>query len=400
MGAIEIKKDIYWVGAIDWNIRDFHGYSTPGGTTYNAFLLADEKKVLFDTVKGPFEQELLHNIRTVMDPKDIDYIVVNHVELDHSDYLPEMIALCQPEKVFCSPMGKKAIESHFHPEGWPLEVVKSGDTISTGRKSITFLETKMLHWPDSMFSYIPEEKLLISSDAFGQHWATSERFNDQVEGPELFDHSFKYYANILNLFSPNVQKLLAKVAELNLDIDMIAPDHGLIWRDNPSQILAAYDNWSKQPAAPRAVVLFDSMWHSTEKMANAISNGLVKEGIRTRVLCAKVTHRSDIMVEVAKSTGLVVGSPTLNNGIMPTMADVLTYVKGLRPRHKVGAAFGSFGWSGESVKHLNGFLESMQVDIVHPGIKVKNVPIHEDYKECSKLGRAVGQAINKVLAEK
>ncbi len=394
MSAEEIKKNVYWVGAIDWNVRDFHGYSTNKGTTYNAYLIKDEKNILFDTVKGPFEHEMLHNINSVMNPKDIDYIVVNHVELDHSGYLPEMIKLCQPEKVFCSPMGKKAIESHFHPEGWPLEVVKSGDSISSGSKTIQFLETKMLHWPDSMFSYIPEDKLLISSDAFGQHWATTERFSDQVPAPELMDHCEKYYANILTPFSPNTQKLLAKVAEMGLDIDMIAPDHGLIWRDNPGDIIAAYDRWSSYTADRTAVIIYDSMWHSTEKMAKSISNGLLSEGVQSRVMSAKVNHRSDIMVEVLRAKGLILGSPTLNNGVMPTMADVCTYVKGLRPRKKVGGCFGSFGWSGESVKHLNGFLEAMQCEIVEPGLKIKNVPTHDQFKECFELGVSVGKAVN------
>lgn len=257
----------------------------------------------------------------------------------------------------------------------------------------------MLHWPDSMFSYIPEDKLLISSDAFGQHWATTERFSDQVPAPELMEHSLKYYANILTLFSPNVRKLLEKVGDLGLDIDMIAPDHGLIWRDNPGDILAAYDKWSNHTADKRALILYDSMWHSTEKMAKAVSNGLLSQGINTKIMSAKLNHRSDIMVEVMKAKAIILGSPTLNNGILPTMADVCTYVKGLRPRKKVGAAFGSFGWSGEAVKHLNGYLEEMQCDIVHDGLKVKNVPTHEHFGECYELGVKVGQAVNEALTD-
>jgi flavorubredoxin len=393
MGAEEIKENIYWVGAIDWNIRDFHGYSTYKGTTYNSYLVKDEKICLFDTVKSGFKNEMLYHIRQLIDPEQIDYIVVNHVELDHSGYLPEMIALCKPEKVFCSPMGLKAIESHFHPADWPLEVVKSGDSISLGAKTVQFLETKMLHWPDSMFSYIPEDKLLISSDAFGQHLASTERYADELpEGAALLEAE-KYYANILMLFSPNVQKLLATVAEMGLDIDMIAPDHGVIWRD-PSQVLAAYDRWSCHTAERKAVIIYDSMWHSTEKMAKNISAGLRSVGVHARVLSAKVNHRSDIIVEVMSSKAVIVGSPTLNNGIMPTMADVLTYMKGLRPRKKIGAAFGSFGWSGESVNILTGFLEDMHCEIVEPGVKVKNVPDHAALQECFDLGVRVGMAVN------
>lgn len=397
MGAEEIKKDIYWVGAIDWNIRDFHGYSTYRGTTYNAYLIKDEKICLFDTVKSHFYKELLFHIRQLVDPEEIDYIVVNHVELDHSGYLPEMIKLCKPEKVFCSPMGKKAIETHFHPTDWPLEVVKSGDTISLGSRTIQFLETKMLHWPDSMFSYVQEDKLLISSDAFGQHLASTERYADELPEGVALNEAEKYYANILLIFSNNVQKLLGTVADLNIDIDMIAPDHGVIWRQNPGQILEAYDRWSQHTAERKAVIIYDSMWHSTEKMAKNISAGLRSVGVHARVVSAKVNHRSDIIVEMLNAKAIILGSPTLNNGIMPTMADVLTYAKGLRPRKKIGAAFGSFGWSGEAVKILTGFLEDMQCEVVEPGIRIKNVPDDEALQECFDLGVKVGQAVNAAL---
>ncbi|MBI4793250.1 MAG: flavodoxin domain-containing protein [Deltaproteobacteria bacterium] len=393
MGALEIKENIHWVGAVDWNIRDFHGYSTYKGTTYNAFLAMDEKITLFDTVKKPFLQEMLHNIKQLTDPARIDYIVVNHVELDHSGCLPEMVELIKPAKIFCSPMGEKAIQSHFHPRGWPLEVVKSGDTLSLGKKTVHFLETRMLHWPDSMFSYIPADKLLISSDAFGQHWSTSERFNDEVDEAELLSHAAKYYANILMIFSPNVQKLLQTVREMKLDIDMIAPDHGLIWRKNPQQIIDAYARWSNAETREKAVVVYDTMWQSTAKMARAICQGLQREGVSFKVMDLKVNHRSDIITEILDAKGVLFGSPTLNNGMLPTMADVLTYLKGLRPKNKVGAAFGSFGWSGEAVKHITGFMEEMGIELVDPGIKIKNVPTHEDLQQCFELGVKVGRAI-------
>ncbi len=400
MAAEEIKDGVFWVGAIDWDVRDFHGYSTYQGTTYNAYLVKDEKVALFDTVKMPFKNEMLHNIREVMNPEDIDYIIVNHVEMDHSGYLPEMIKLCNPEKVFCSPMGLKAIRSHFHMSAdWPLEVVKSGDSISLGAKTVQFLETKMLHWPDSMFSYIPEEKLLISSDAFGQHLATTERFVDELPESVVFDQAKKYFANILHLFAPNVTKLLKTVGELGIEIDMIAPDHGLIWRDQVPDILDDYRRWASYEMEPKAVIIYDSMWHSTERMAKAISNGLLSEGVNTRILSAKATHRSEIMTEIMGAKGLILGSPTLNNGILPTMADVCTYIKGLRPKHKIGAAFGSFGWSGESVKHLNGYLEQMGCDIVHEGLRVKNVPTEEDYTVLTAMGTEIGRAIKKSFEE-
>ncbi len=396
MAATEIKKDIYWVGAVDWNIRDFHGYSTERGTSYNAYLVKDQKVALFDTVKKDLKTDLLHNLHQIIDPAKIDYIVVNHVEMDHSGSLPEIIDLIKPEKIFCSPMGKKALIEHFHREDWPYEVVATGDSISLGKRTVQFLETKMLHWPDSMFSYIPEEKLLISSDAFGHHWATSERFDDEVDQDELMVHAAKYYANILMIFSPIVQKLLAQVKELGLEIDMIAPDHGVIWRENPGKIIAAYDRWSRYETIDKAVIIYDTMWHSTEKMAKAIMTGLLQSGItHVKLLHARKNHRSDIITEVLDAKAIILGSPTLNNNIMPAMADVLTYMKGLRPKGKIAAAFGSFGWSGEAVKHLNGYLEEMGLEQLDPGVKIKNVPNHDSLKECVELGKRIAQAMKR-----
>ncbi|HAA04323.1 MAG TPA: MBL fold metallo-hydrolase, partial [Syntrophobacteraceae bacterium] len=382
-----------WVGAIDWNIRDFHGYSTYKGTSYNAFMVTDEKTALFDTVKKPFLSDLVHRIRQLVEPTKIDYLVVNHVEMDHSGAIPEIIELIKPEKVFCSEMGKKALIEHYHREDWPFEVVKSGQTLNLGTKTVHFLETRMLHWPDSMFSYIPEDRLLISSDAFGQHWATSERFDDEVDQPELMAHAAKYYANILLLFSPLVQKLLATVQQMNLDIDMIAPDHGLIWRANPGKIIAAYDDWSRQRTARKAVIVYDTMWHSTETMAKTIADGLIDEGIRVKMCNLKVNHRSEVMTEILDAGAVIVGSATINNGILPTVADMLCYLKGLRPVGRLGAAFGSYGWSGEAVKIITQSLEEMKFELPEPGLRVKFVPTHEHLKQCRELGQKIGRAL-------
>ncbi len=393
MPTTEIKKDIHWVGAVDWDVRDFHGYSTEKGTSYNAFLALDEKVTLFDTVKKPFRSEFFHNLRSLTPLEKIDYVVVNHVEMDHTGCLPELLEAARPEKLFCSPMGKKALLQHFHRDDWPFEVVKSGDTLSLGRKTVQFLETRMLHWPDSMFSYIPEERLLLSSDAFGQHWASSERFNDQVDAKELMLHAAKYYANILLLYSPFVQKLLAEVGAMNLDIDMIAPDHGLIWRSRPGEILEAYDRWSRQETVPKALVIYDSMWHSTESMARAIFSGILQTGVQGKLMDLKVNHRSDIVTETLDARALLFGSSTLNNNMLPRMADILTYMKGLKPTDKISAAFGSFGWSGEAVKQINTFLEEMKFQIADPGIKIRYVPTHEDLKACADLGTRIGNAV-------
>lgn len=390
MSSVEIKPGVYWVGAIDWDIRDFHGYDTPGGSTYNAYLAKDQKTVLFDTVKSGFASDLLAHISEVIEPEAIDYIVVNHVELDHTGSLPEIVDRVRPEKIICTSNGKKALLAHFHRDDWPYEVVATGSEISIGARRIRFVETPMLHWPDSMVSYIVEDKLLISQDGFGQHWATSERFDDEVDQSELMRQAAKYYANILLPYSKLVQKTLGDLKALGLQIDMIAPDHGLIWRSNPSGILSAWDRWSKQETSEKAVVVFDTMWHSTEMMARAIGEGLISQGVAVSLMNLQVTHRAEVVTEMLDARAMIFGSPTLNNGMLPRMADVLCYIKGLRPAEKIGAAFGSYGWGGESVKLLNSAMEEMKFHIADPGLKVQYVPTADDLARCEQLGRTIG----------
>jgi len=400
MAPVEIKDKVFWVGALDWHIRDFHGYSTEKGTTYNSYLVMDEKIALFDTVKKPFLSELLHRIRKLTPPEKIDYLIVNHVEMDHSGCLPEIIEAAKPEKIFCSAMGKKALLDHFHREDWPCEVVKSGDTLSLGKKNVRFIETRMLHWPDSMFSYLPEDRLLISSDAFGQHWATSERFDDQVDRGELMAHAAKYYANILLLYSSFVRKLLDDVRALNLDVDMIAPDHGLIWRSRPADILEAYGRWARQETRQKALVIYDTMWKSTESMAKAVFSGLFQEGISVRMMDLRSSHRSEVVSEALDARALLFGSSTLNNHMLPRMADILTYLKGLKPENRLAAAFGSYGWSGEAVKQITQVLEEMKFTLLDPGIRVRYVPTHEDLRKCVELGKKTATAIKAGVSEK
>jgi flavorubredoxin len=393
MRTTELAKGIYWVGAIDWDVRDFHGYSTYRGTTYNAFLIVDEKITLFDTVKSSHIEDLLRHIRAIVDPEKIDYLVVNHVEMDHSGSLPEMMEIIKPEKLICSPMGHKALLDHFHREDWPFEVVKSGDEISIGKRTIQFLETRMLHWPDSMFSYIKEDGILFSSDAFGQHYATSERFDDEASMPEVMHESAKYYANILYLYSPLIRKLLKTVTEMNLDIKMIAPDHGVIWRSHIGSILKAYDEWSRNTFDKKALVIYDTMWHSTEEMAKAIAIGLEETGVSTRMINLKVHHRSDVMTEILKARAVILGSSTLNNGLLPRMAGFLMYMRGLKPANKIGASFGSYGWSGEAVNLMNNSLLEMKIDVIEEGLRLKYVPADEQLEECREMGRRIGQAV-------
>ena len=393
MPALQIKPNVYWVGAIDWNVRDFHGYSTPAGSTYNAYLVLDEKTALFDTVKKPFASDLINHISEVTDPASIDYIIVNHVELDHSGALPEVVELAKPEKIICSPNGKKALLAHFHREDWPYEVVETGSQISLGARTVRFIETRMLHWPDSMFSYIDEDKLLISQDAFGQHWATSERFDDEVDQSELMYQSAKYYANILLPYSPLVQKLIADVRSRGLAIDMIAPDHGLIWRSSPQRIIDAWERWSRQESREKAIVVYDTMWQSTETMAKAIGEGLQETGVSVRVMSLANVHRSDVVTEILDSRAIVLGSSTINNQMLPRVADLLCYLKGLRPAPKIAAAFGSYGWGGEAVKQINAAFEEMKFEIADDGLRVQYVPTTEDLGRCAELGRKIGTLI-------
>jgi flavorubredoxin len=393
MNAVELKKGIYWVGAIDRTVRDFHGYQTPSGTTYNAYLLVDDKVVLFDTVAKGFSSELLARISDIIEPSKIDYIVTNHIEMDHTGALPEIVDAVNPEKIICSANGKKALLAHFHREDWPYEVVATGQTINTGTKNIRFIETKMIHWPDSMFSYIEEDALLISQDGFGLHWATEERFDDEVDQVKLMQEAAKYYANILLLYSALIQRALQNIKQMELKIDMIAPDHGVIWRSDPCKIVDAWDNWSRQVAIDKAVVVYDTMWQSTALMADAIVEGLNETGIEVRLMPLSQYHRSDVMTELLDCKAVVFGSATLNNGMMPKMADMLTYMKGLRPLGKIGAAFGSYGWGGEAPRLLDTFIADMKYESAGECLRVNYVPTPENLAACVELGRRVGAMV-------
>jgi flavorubredoxin len=392
MNPIEIAKDIYDVGVIDWNIRDFHGYSTYQGTSYNSFLIVDEKIALIDTVKKEFSDQLLENIVKIIDPKKIDYVISNHTEMDHSGSLPRVMHKIGEDKpLYCSKMGLRNLSRHF-PQKWNYHGVANGEDLSLGKRTLTFLETRMLHWPDSMFTYVKEDKILFSSDAFGQHYAGHEKFDDQV-GDLIMPHAKKYFANILLLYSPLIVKLLEKVAELGLEIDMICPDHGVIWRKDPGKIISAYAKWSRQEPEQKAVVVYDTMWHSTETMAEEIVQGIVEEGVIARPIHIRSSHRSEIMTEVLDAAAVIVGSPTINNQLFPTVSDFLTYMKGLKPKNKIGAAFGSYGWSGESVKLINQELEVMKFDVIDPGVKIQYVPDQNGKNVCVELGKKIGKAI-------
>ncbi|GAB6095247.1 FprA family A-type flavoprotein [Desulfatiferula olefinivorans] len=387
MRPLKIAEGIYDVGVKDWNVRDFHGYSIHG-TTYNSFLIIDEKVVLIDTVKKGFGDELLRNIAAVIDPAKIDFVVSNHTELDHSGCLPQVMdAIGKDKPVYCSKMGEKGLKAHFG-NALNLNAVEGGSSMSIGRRTLTFMETRMLHWPDSMFTYLPEDKILFSSDAFGQHYADQENFDDEV-GQAIVKHAKKYYANILLLYSAKVKALIESVVASGIEIKTICPDHGIIWRKDPGFIINKYLEWSEQTPAKKAVVLYDTMWESTEKMAKAVAAGLNHEGADAVLMHVRKWHRSDVITEVMDAKALILGSPTLNNGLYPTLCDVLTYIKGLKPKNKIGAAFGSYGWSGEAVKLLNAELAAMGIEQVHDGLKIQYVPDDNQLAACFEFGKTL-----------
>ncbi len=391
MEKVELKRGIYWVGAIDWNVRDFHGYSTPFGSTYNAYLILDEKNVLVDTVKAPFYLEMLGRISEIIDPAKIDIVVSNHVEMDHSGSLLQIVERIGSPLVVTSERGKKGLEKHYQ-QSWKFRTVKSGETLSIGHRTLAFVEAPMLHWPDSMFTYIKEDQVLLPNDAFGQHFASCQRFEDEV-GDDVMRHAAKYYANILWPLAPLILKKVDEVVKMGIPIDMIAPSHGLIWRKDPNRIIQAYVEWSQGKTAKKVLVIYDTMWGSTEKMAKAILKGLIDEGADARLLHLRSNHRSDIIEEMLEARGIVLGSPTLNNGMFPTMGDFLTYMRGLRPKGKIFGLFGSHGWGGGAIKEMRRHLEMEKFEIWEKELSVQFIPNSEELSSAIQFGREFAKKV-------
>jgi len=390
----ELTKGVYWVGVVDWGIRHFHGHelSTHRGTTYNSYLICDEKIALVDTVWGPFADEFTAHIRQIVDPARIDIVVANHAEVDHSGSLPALMRQVPNATVVVSKRGRESIEGHFH-QAWNFQTVQSGDKINIGASDLVFVEAPMLHWPDSMFTYLTGKNILMPNDAFGQHYATAFRFNDQVNQEELYEEALKYYANILTPFSKLVTKKIAEVLALNLPVDMIAPSHGIIWRQDPLQIVRKYQEWAAQVPEKSAVILYDTMWEATRRMAEAIGQGLAAEGVPYKLFHMAISDRNDVITEVFKAKAIIIGSPTLNQGLLPTISPILEDLKGLKFQNKIGAAFGSYGWSGESVKLIEEHLARCNIPVVAPGVRAKWQPTAADLAECEQLGRTVAQAV-------
>ncbi|OGW79946.1 MAG: MBL fold metallo-hydrolase [Omnitrophica bacterium RIFCSPLOWO2_12_FULL_44_17] len=393
--AVKISEHVYWVGAIDWNLRDFHGYATERGTTYNAFLILADKVTLIDTVKKPFKDEMLSRIRSVIDPLKIEYIVSNHSEMDHSGCLPEIIDFLKPKKVFASVRGEKALSGHFRFKD-QITPLKTGENIPLGNMNLSVVETPMLHWPDSMFTFLDSDGVLFSQDGFGMHLATVERFADELPSELLEYEEKKYYANIILPYSKMVLSTLESFTKLNFPVKIVAPDHGPVWRQGWQKLFELYKKWAMQKPAKKAVIVYDTMWESTDKMARAISEGIASVGILTRMMPLKGSHRSNIATEVLDAGALIVGSPTLNDNLYPTVADCMTYLKGLKPQNLIGAVFGSYGWNPAAVEQLKELLKAMNVELVGEGVKVRYVPDDEALMECRNLGKQVGARLKEI----
>ena len=390
--AERVSENVWWVGAIDWNVRNFHGYETSRGTTYNAFLIIDEKITLVDTVKAPFVSELLARVASVIDPSKIDIIISNHAEPDHSGGLPAVIAATQPEKVVASVTGVKTLRAYYGEE-LAVDAVKTGDTLSLGKGTLSFVDTKMLHWPDSMISYYDRDKVLFSQDALGMHLASSARWADQLDPYVLDYEARKYFANILNFQAPKVLALLDSLPSLGLDIGIIAPDHGPLWRKDLETIIGIYHRAAEQQPKRKALIAYATMWGATARCANALADGLRSQGITVVVTDLNVSDRSAVMTEVGDAGIIAFGAPTMNNQMFPAMADVLTYVKGLKPKNKIGFAFGAYGWSGEGAKNIAAELDAMGAQQPVELRQVKYMPTTADLEAFFACGIELAKAL-------
>lgn len=379
LNAIEISPKVWWVGGIDWNERLFHGYTTEAGITYNAYMIMDEKITLIDTCKATFSNELVQRISQVVDPSKIDVVITNHVEMDHSGSLPVIHKIAPNAQIYASAgAGVNEVKAHFGIEATP---VKSGDTLNIGERTLTFVTTPMVHWPDNMVTYSDVDQILFSNDAFGQHYATTKRFDDENDLCEIMKQAKKYYANIVWPYGMQAHKALEAVK--GLELKMIAPSHGCIWRSHIDKILEKYEAWTTYQTEEKAVVVFDSMWHSTEMMAREICDSFIAEGISAKLIDVKASHISDIMTDLCDARYVAVGSPTLNSNMLPTVASFLTYMRGLSPKNdqRIGLAFGSYGWAPLGPKQVYEELEKAKFNLPVPVVTQQWIPSEENLAE-------------------
>lgn len=390
LNAIEISPKVWWVGGIDWNERLFHGYTTERGITYNAYLIMDEKITLIDTCKATFADELVQRISQVVDPAKIDVVITNHVEMDHSGSLPVIHKIAPNAEIYASAgAGVNELRAHFGIEAMP---VKTGDTLCIGERTLSFVTTPMVHWPDNMVTYSDVDKILFSNDAFGQHFATTKRFDDENDMCEVMKQAKKYYANIVWPYGMQAGRALAAVK--GLELKMIAPSHGCIWRSHIDEIIAKYEEWTTYQTQEKAVVVFDSMWHSTESMAREICDAFIAEGISAQLIDVKSTHISDIMLYMCDAKYVAVGSPTLNSNMLPTVASFLTYMRGLSPKNeqRIGLAFGSYGWAPLGPKQVYAELENAKFQLPVPVVAQQWVPSEENLAELQGTVRKMIEA--------
>ncbi|WP_300672779.1 anaerobic nitric oxide reductase flavorubredoxin [Desulfoluna sp.] len=393
---VDLNDHVTWVGVRDWELRKFHGeeYSTHRGSTYNAYLVRDEKTVLIDTVWLPFAKQFIEQLIHTVDLKEIDYLVMNHGVVDHSGALPELMRHIPDVPIYCTKKGVASLKGQYHQE-WNFQVVKTGDRLSLGKRELIFIEAPMLHWPDSMFTYLTENNILFSNDAFGQHYATSEMFNDLVDPAELYQECLKYYANILTPFSPMVTRKINEVLGFNLPVDMICPSHGVLWRDHPEQIIHSYLKWAEGVPENQITVVYDTMWENTRKMADAIVEGIQEADpeVSVKVINVGKGDKNDVITDVFQSKGVIVGSSTINRGILTSVAGFLEEVKGLQLKGKQGGAFGSYGWSGESVKQIREHLKSAGFRVEDEGVAVLWTPDADGVEACRQYGRTFAEGL-------
>ncbi|PKL62672.1 MAG: MBL fold metallo-hydrolase [Methanomicrobiales archaeon HGW-Methanomicrobiales-2] len=401
MMATQLVPGVHWVGAIDWNLREYHGYTLPG-TTYNAYLVRGEKTALIDGAYHGFEEEVLGRVGSVCNPGAIDYIVVNHIEMDHSGTLPALVKKLPDVPIYCTERARTGLARHYDTTGWNIRVVKSGDTLDLGGKTLVFLEAPMLHWPDSMFTYLAEDAILFPNDAFGQHVASAARFDDELGRDAALAHAQKFFANLIIPLAPKVLKKLDEVGGLGIDIKMVAPSHGVIWRSYAGDILKAYTDWSRGVAKDKVTIVYDTMHGSTTMMAKAIAEGIMAEGADVRVCLLRDgryegTHRSDVVTEVLDSKAVLVGSPTLQDEVLPTVAGFLSYLRGLSPGRlgakKIGCAFGSHGGMGGAVARAEEILRAAGIEVIDGGFQVNYRPGGDELARAYELGRKVAQEI-------
>ena len=398
--AKKITDNISWVGKVDWELKMFHGneLSTRRGSSYNSYLLRGASKtVLLDTVWGPYDREFVSRLKQEIDLKKIDAVVMQHNESDHSGALVELMREIPDTPVYCTAKGEAIIRGHYHKD-WNFVNVKTGDKLDLGGgESLTFIEAPMLHWPDTMFSYYDGcGGVLFSNDGFGQHYASESLFNDEVPEGEMMREAEKYFANILGPFCPMVTRKVKEILAMNLPLKLICPSHGVIWRRNPEQIVEKYLAWADAYAENQVTIVYDTMWNSTRLMAEAIARGIRSAApeVTVKLFNAAKFDKNNILTEVFHSRALLIGSPTINNGYSFAIAGLLEMIKGLKLKKKIGASFGSYGWSGEGVKLLNEHLAAAGFALADEGIRIQWVPDAEALAACEEYGRSFAGKLN------